>query len=64
MPNTPVCKLFEEKLKVQHFKIQKDKDPESENVGNSTIVPGKLEYVKETLGKGEEREGWMVVADE
>jgi DNA sulfur modification protein DndD len=64
MPNTPVCKLFEEKLEVQHFKIQKDKDPESENVGNSTIVPGKLEYVKETLGKGEEREGWMVVADE
>lgn len=61
LPSTPVCKLFEEKIKVQHFKIQKDKDLKSENVGNSTIIPGKLAYVDDPE-KG--RLGWMVVAVE
>lgn len=60
MPNTPVCKLFEEKIKVQHFKIQKDKDPKSKNVGNSTILPAKLEFQD-----GEEKtRGWMLVVNE
>ena len=60
MPNTPVCKLFEEKINVQHFKIQKDKNPDSENVGNSSIMLGKLVFQDGT----EEKRGWMVVADE
>jgi len=60
MPNTPVCKLFEEKIKVQHFKIQKDKDSESENVGNSSILLGKLVF----QDGEEEKRGWMVVANE
>jgi len=59
MPNTPVCKLFEEKIAVQHFKIEKEKDPNNENVGNSTIVPAKLVHNDET-----DREGWMVVVNE
>jgi len=59
MPNTPVCKLFEEKITVQHFKIEKEKDPNNENVGNSTIVPAKLVHNDET-----DREGWMVVVNE
>lgn len=61
LPNTPVCKLLEEKIKVQHFKIQKDKDLKSKNVGNSTILPGKLEYVDDSENG---REGWVVIADE
>ena len=61
LPNTPVCKLFEDKIKVQHFKIQKDKDLKSENVGNSAILPGKLVHVDD-LENG--RQGWMVVVDE
>jgi hypothetical protein len=60
MPNTPVCKLFEEKINVQHFKLQKDKDPESENVGNSSILSGKLVFQDDS----EEKRGWMVVVDE
>lgn len=59
LPNTPVCKLLEKKIKLQHFKIQKDKDHQSPNLGNSTILPGKLEYANDPE-KG--REGWMVVA--
>ncbi|RZD45668.1 MAG: hypothetical protein CXT78_04980 [Thaumarchaeota archaeon] len=59
MPKTPVCKLFEGKIDVQHFKIEKEMDRENENVGNSTIVPAKLEYNSE-----KDREGWMVVVDE
>ena len=60
MPNTPVCELFEKKIKVQHFKIQKDKDPKSKNVGNSTILPAKLVFQD-----GEEKtRGWMLVVDE
>ncbi|MBT5170895.1 MAG: AAA family ATPase [Candidatus Nitrosopelagicus sp.] len=60
MPNTPVCKLFEEKINVQHFKIQKEKDSKNNNVGNSTILPAKLQFQD---GK-EETKGWMLVADE
>lgn len=61
LPNTPVCKLLEEKINVQHFKIQKDKDLKSKNVGNSIILPGKLTY---TDDPEKNRQGWMVVADE
>ena len=60
MPNTPVCVLFKEKIEVQHFKIQKEKDAENENVGNSTILPAELKFQD---GKDEQK-GWMVVANE
>tara|TARA_Y100000590_G_scaffold242938_1_gene273046 strand:- start:715 stop:2997 length:2283 start_codon:yes stop_codon:yes gene_type:complete len=59
MDTSPVCKLFEEKVKVQHFKIQKEKDAENENVGNSTILPAELKFQD-----GEEQRGWMVIANE
>ena len=59
MDSRPVCKLFEEKVKVQHFKIQKEKDPENENVGNSTILPAELKFQDH-----EEQRGWMVIANE
>ena len=61
LPNTPVCKLLEEKINVEHFKIQKDKDLKSKNVGNSRILPGKLKYVDDSE---KDRQGWMVVIDE
>ena len=61
LPKTPVCELFKEKIDVQHFKIQKEKDPHNPNVGNSQILPGKLTFVDES---NKNREGWMVVADE
>ena len=61
LPNTPVCKLLEEKINVQHFKIQKDKDLKSANVGNSVILPGKLTF---TDDPEKNIKGWMVVADE
>lgn len=61
LPSTPVCKLLEGKIKIQHFKIQKNKDPKSPDVGNSKILPGKLEYANDPkMG----REGWMVIIDE
>ena len=60
LPKTPVCELFKEKIDVQHFKIQKEKDPENPNVGNSRIMPGKLVFVNESI----DRQGWMVAIDE
>ena len=70
MPNTPVCKLFDSKgtcgccgkpfgnIKVQHFKIKKDR--KGDNVGNSAIVPAKLELIDH----GDNQKGWAVVANE
>lgn len=61
LPNTPVCKLLEKKINVQHFKIQKDKDLKSKNVGNSIILPGKLAFADDPE---KNRQGWMVIVDE
>ena len=70
MPNTPVCKLFDSKgtcgccgkpfgnIKVQHFKIKKDR--KGDNVGNSAIVPAKLELIDH----GDNQKGWAVVPNE
>ena len=61
LPSTPICKLLQEKIKVQHFKIQKERDLKNKNIGNSTILPGKLEYADDPE-KG--IQGWMVIADD
>ena len=72
LPNTPVCKLFDSdgtcehcdkpfgNIKVQHFKILKDDDLNSKNVGNSTIVPAHLAFID----RDESHRGWAVVANE
>ena len=45
-------------MSVQHFKIKKDR--KGDNVGNSAIVPAKLELVIQ----GDNQKGWAVVANE
>ena len=72
LPNTPVCKLFDSNgtcehckkpfgnIKVQHWKIIKDGNEKSDNVGNSEIKSAKLEYVD----TDETHRGWMVATNE
>jgi len=69
LPNTPVCKLFDSdgtcehckksfgNLKMQHWKIVKDR---TEGTGNSEIKPAKLEYID----KDESHRGWTVIVNE
>ena len=72
LPNTPVCKLFDSdgvcehcnkpfgNIELQNWKIVKDDDKKSENVGNSEIKPAKLEFID----TDEEHRGWTVVVNE
>ena len=69
LPNTPVCKLFDSdgtcehckksfgNLKMQHWKIVKDR---TEGTGNSEIKPAKLEYID----IDESHRGWTVIVNE
>ena len=69
---TPVCKLFDSdgacdhckkpfgNIGVQHWKIVKEMDNKSENVGNSEIKPAKLEFID----LDESHRGWAVVTNE
>jgi hypothetical protein len=71
-PNTPVCKLLDSdgvcehcdkpfgNIKLQNWRIVKDGDEKSENVGNSEIKPAKLEFID----TDEDHKGWAVVENE
>jgi len=72
LPNTPVCKLLDSdgicehckkpfgNIKLQNWKIVKDDDETSENVGNSEIKPAKLVFID----TDEDHRGWMVITNE
>ena len=54
LPTTPFAKLLEEKVKLKHWKIKKEK--KGDNAGNSTINLAHLEF-------NEDKQSWMVVED-
>jgi len=54
MPQTPVAKLLEEKIRLKHFKIKKE--TAGPNKGNSQILPARLEF-------DQDRQSWVVNVD-
>jgi hypothetical protein len=72
LPNMPVCKLLDSdgmckhcnkpfgNIKLQNWKIVKDDDETSVNVGNSEIKSAKLDFVD----TDEDHRGWRVITNE